>query len=193
LADAAGVLKAARDGVQTPAVQAQLDARLKAHAQSADYLLEQAKARAELIGQPSPKWAAVDLDGQMHAFKRYKGKVLVLDFWYRGCGWCIRAMPQVNAVAQATRDKPVAVLGMNTDEDVNDARFVAEQMGLTYPTLKAKDIVGPYRVRGFPSLIIVDQQGVVRDIHVGYTPTLRDEVMATIEKLLAEGETTAAR
>jgi thiol-disulfide isomerase/thioredoxin len=187
------VLKAARDAVQTPAIRVHLDTKLAEHGRLRDYLTEQATARAERIGQPSPKWAAVDLDGQMHALKRYKGKVLVLDFWYRGCGWCIRAMPQVNEVAQATRDKPVVVFGMNTDEDVNDARFVVEKMGLTYVTLKAKDIVGPYRVRAFPTLVILDQQGVVRDIHVGYTPTLKDEVMATIGKLLAEGEKTAAQ
>jgi thiol-disulfide isomerase/thioredoxin len=191
LAEAEGVLKAARDAVQTPAVQAHLDHEVEEHARLGDYLVEKAQFRAELIDRPSPKWAAIDLDGQMHAFKRYRGKILVLDFWYRGCGWCIRAMPAVKRVAERTRDKPVVVFGMNTDRDVNDAKFVVEKMGLPYVNLKARDIVGPYRVSAFPTLIIVDQQGIVRDIHVGYSPTLEDEVMTTIDKLLAEGEKTA--
>jgi hypothetical protein len=58
-------------------------------------------------------------------------------------------------------------------------------MGLTYPTIKADGIPDKFGVRGFPTLIIVDQQGIVRDVHVGYSPTLREAVAKKIDKLLA--------
>ena len=37
----------------------------------------------------------------------------------------------------------------------------------------------------FPTLLIIDQSGVVRDIQVGYSPTLAKNVIASVEKLLA--------
>jgi thiol-disulfide isomerase/thioredoxin len=107
-----------------------------------------------------------------------------MDFWYRGCGWCVRAMPQMKQIAEHFKDQPVVVLGMNTDQNEADARFVIDKMGLNYPTVKATGIPQKYKVSGFPTLLIVDQEGVLRDIHVGYSPTLREEVVGAVEKLL---------
>ena len=36
-----------------------------------------------------------------------------------------------------------------------DARFVMEKMALNYPTLKAKGLPEKYKVRGFPTLLII--------------------------------------
>ena len=41
-------------------------------------------------------------------------------------------------------------------------------------------------MQGFPTLIIIDQQGKVSDVHVGYSPTLREEVGKVIRELLAK-------
>ena len=40
-------------------------------------------------------------------------------------------------------------------------------------------------VQGFPTLIIIDGEGKVRDVHVGYSPTLRADVAKVIEGLLS--------
>lgn len=37
---------------------------------------------------------------------------------------------------------------------------------------------------GFPTLVVIDQEGVVRDVHVGYSPTLKEEVVQSVERLL---------
>jgi thiol-disulfide isomerase/thioredoxin len=107
-----------------------------------------------------------------------------MDFWYRGCGWCMYAMPQVKELARDFKDKPVAILGMNTDRDLADARFVVKELALNYPQLQATGLPEKFAVQGFPTLIIIDQQGTVRDIHVGYSPNLRETVSKKIESLL---------
>jgi hypothetical protein len=78
----------------------------------------------------------------------------------------------------------VAIFGMNTDRNEEDARFVSEKMGLKYPTLKAIGLPEKFGVRGFPTLIVIDQQGKVHDLHVGYTPTLRQDIGRQIKALL---------
>jgi hypothetical protein len=40
-------------------------------------------------------------------------------------------------------------------------------------------------VQGIPTLVIIDTAGVVRDVHVGDSPTLAKNVIASVEKLLA--------
>ena len=39
-------------------------------------------------------------------------------------------------------------------------------------------------MQGFPTLILIDREGKVRDMHVGYSPTLRAELAKAIEGLL---------
>ena len=78
----------------------------------------------------------------------------------------------------------VVVLGMNIDGDPADAEFVIEKMGLNYPNLKAEGIPQKYGVRGYPTLIVIDQDGIVKDFHVGYSPELRGNVVRSVEELL---------
>ncbi len=45
-------------------------------------------------------------------------------------------------------------------------------MGLNYATLKAAGLAEKYKVQGYPTLIVIDQEGTVRDVYVGYSPAL---------------------
>ncbi len=193
-ADVASVLAAAETGLKEaqarltlPMFAGALDAQIKQHAASASYYIKEAKTRDEAVGQPAAEWELKDLAGQTHTLAGYRGQVVVLDFWYRGCGWCIRAMPQMKQLADDFHGQPVAILGMNKDANLKDAQFVADAMGLNYPTLvQAESVPEKYKVRGFPTLVIVDPRGKIAEVHVGYSPTLREEVGGTIRRLLRE-------
>jgi len=135
LAAAKAILKSARDAIDEPTFREQLDRQIASHDSMESYYADSAKRRGEVMGKPAADWSLQGLDGKAHALADYRNKVVVLDFWYRGCGWCIKAMPQLNALAEQFEGRPVAVLGMNTDEDEADAKFVIEAMGLKYGTL----------------------------------------------------------
>jgi thiol-disulfide isomerase/thioredoxin len=187
LDEAKATLTAAQKDISLPILKEQLTEALKSHDQMAKFTLEDATRRAKVIGRPAAEWEAADLKGKSHTLKEYHGKVVILDFWYRGCGWCMRAMPQVKQLAAEFRGEPVAIIGMNTDRDDADAKFVVEKMGLNYTTLKIEhELVEKYGVRGFPTMVIIDQQGKVHDFHVGYTPTLQREVGEIVRQLLAK-------
>ena len=147
-----------------------------------------ARSYAQIVGKPCPGWALPDLDGVEHRSADYRGRVVVLDFWYRGCGWCMRSMPQVRQIVEHYRGRPVVVIGMNVDRDDADARYVAEKLRLDHVTLRAgPDLVDAFAVRSFPTVVLVDPAGVVRDVHVGYSPTLRESLIGKIDGLHAEG------
>jgi peroxiredoxin len=184
LEQARALLADARAGVKLPEAAALLDDRLEGHDKDAKRLVDQAKRLAKVIGRPAPAWEIEDLGGQTHRLEEYRGKVLVLDFWYRGCGWCMQAMPQVKRVAAHYPGRPVAVFGISSDEDVNDAKFVVRKMQLDYPVLHSQELPRRYEVQGFPTLIIIDQQGKVADIHVGYSRRLYEDVTKAIDHLL---------
>jgi thiol-disulfide isomerase/thioredoxin len=164
-----------------------LDDSIKSYDRMASYVSGEAARRAKVVGHPAAEWEAADLKGKSHTLKEYRGKVVIMDFWYRGCGWCMRAMPQVKQLAAEFKGQPVVVLGMNTDRDEADAKFVVDKMKLDYQTLKIEqNLPEKYGVQGFPTLIIIDQQGKVHDMHVGYSPTLQREVGEIVRQLLAK-------
>ena len=180
------VLQTAAQDATLPIVKEQFRQQLADHKANAAVISRNARDRADLIGQPSPLWQAQDLNGHRHSLKDYKGKVVVLDFWNRGCGWCMRTIPQVKQVAEQFLGREVVVLGMNTDRDERDARLVISKLKLSYPILKAGALPAKYMIPGFPTLLIIDQQGVVREMYVGYSPTLGKDVSEIIEALLNE-------
>ena len=185
LAAATEALRVARGRTTMPIFAKALDAQIKQQDRNTHYFADQAEARRKVIGQVAADWELEDLAGVRHTMHGYRGRVVVLDFWYRGCGWCIRAMPQMKQIADDFRDQPVVVLGMNKDQDVKDARFVADTMGLNYPTLVgAMAEPEKYHVQGFPTLVVVDPQGKIAEFHVGYSLNLRAEVGAAIRRLL---------
>jgi peroxiredoxin len=186
LKQAAAVLAETRAGATLPLVKGQVDELEKTHKQIAEELAGEAKRRAEVVGKPAAAWELKDLGGKTHKLADYKGQVVVLDFWYRGCGWCMKAMPQVNQLAADFKGQPVAVLAMCTDADEKDARLVADKMKLTYPVLRAQGVPEKYKVQGFPTLIVIGPAGTVREFHVGYSPTLHDDIAKVIRGLLAK-------
>lgn len=171
-------------------VQTMLENKLSQDASSRSYLLENAERFGKLLNKPSADWQTTDLEGNKRTLEDYRGQVVLMDFWYRGCGWCIRAMPQIKQLVNDFDGQKVAVLGMNNDRNLDDAHFVIDKLGLNYPTLKNGDgddaINTKYGVQGWPTLVVLDGKGVVRHIHVGYSPTLRDDLAKKIRELLAE-------
>ncbi len=181
------VLHAGAEKAMLPIVKEQFQQQLADHKTMAAIVSRNARDRADLIGQPSPLWTAVDLSGHRHSLKEYRGKVVVLDFWHRGCGWCMRTMPQVKQLSEQFLGRPVVVLGMNADRDAKDAQFVVGKLKLPYPIVRAEALPGKYMIPGFPTLLVIDQKGVIRDMYVGYLPTLGKDVSAVVESLL-EGD-----
>lgn len=56
-------------------------------------------------------WVSTNLVGEPRRRTDYIGKVVILDFWYRGCGHCFLALPKVKALHAKYKDRGVVVMG----------------------------------------------------------------------------------
>ena len=139
---------------------------------------------AGLEGLEAPGWELKGLDGKKYRLEDYDRTVVVLDFWYRGCPWCIRAMPQLKELREEFGDKSLTLFGINIDEDTSDARLVADLVKLNYPTLISEQTHKAYRVQGYPTLFVIAPGGRVYDIHRGYADDLGDNLRRQIDELL---------
>jgi peroxiredoxin len=188
LIDAGAILQHTAQDVTLPLIKEELNKQLAEHAMMAGFAARSARDRAELLDQNAPNWQAKDLDGKLHVLRNYKGKVVVLEFWKRSDPWCLRVVGQMEQLAEHYDEQPVVVLGMNIDRKEDDARFVAEKLGISYPVVRADKIAEKYNIKNVPTVVLVDRKGTVRDVRVGYSPTLRAELVKHIDHLLDDGE-----
>ncbi len=187
--------KAAKAEFKHPALVALYEDGLKQIDNYPRWLSSDCERRAEILNKPIPAWEAKDFEGKSYSSESLKGKVVILDFWYRGCLWCVRAMPQMNQLANELKNENVVILGVNIDERVDDAKFVIRQAQLSYPNLQFHPEMQKVKHHellkctfGCPTLLIIDQTGNLAEIHAGYSPTLKKEVLESVRKLLTSSE-----
>jgi thiol-disulfide isomerase/thioredoxin len=174
------------DGAAIQELKELYAARLALHQRDSKWALEEVDERAELYARDPVDWKTTDFDDRPQRLVDYRGKVVVLDFWYRGCGHCIKALPKIKAIAAKYAGKPVAVLGVNNDSDDADARHVIKAFDLKYPSIRNGEISKSYMVDTWPTLIVLDQSGRVALFHSGNTANLVEEISSTVDDLLAK-------
>jgi len=170
--------------ITIPEIKTKLNQITNKVSEDFEQITEQIKRRTKLINKPSPKWEAEDFIGQKHSLDDFQGNVILLDFWYRGCPWCIRAMSSIDQVAKYFQGKPVSVLGVNTDKEREDAIFVIEKKNPSYINISGRDLIKKYGVANYPTFIVIDRNGLVRRILIGYESELADKLVEIVESLL---------
>lgn len=140
------------------------------------------------VGQPAPMFTSKTLDGGTLSLKDLRGKVVLMDFWATWCGPCVRAMPHIQALHEKYSDKDVVVIGMNSDvaEALDTVKqFVADRKVTFRHVLDSTGDIGTeYRVQGIPCTLLLDREGKVQTVHVGFSPGDEKELAAQIDKLL---------
>jgi peroxiredoxin len=117
-----------------------------------------------------------------------KGRVVVLEFWASWCGVCQVMAPTLNGWHDRYSAQGVTVLGV-TNDPVEVASRTAGELGMGYPLASdgSGQMLRAYRAYALPTLFVIDKQGNVRDVLIGFsTPRLR-EIEALVRKLIAEG------
>jgi len=165
-----------------------IDKKLKMHQRNSKFSLQAAKGYAKLLDQPSSDWTTEDFDGQPYTAADYRGKIVVLDFWYRSCPSCMQAIPHIKQLAEEFAGQQVVILGVNNDRDDEDARYVIDTLKITYPTLKSahqgQRIDAAYNITEWPTLIVIDGKGIIRHVQVGDSPHLVGDLSKKIRELM---------
>lgn len=93
---------------------------------------------------------------------------VVLNFWASWCGVCREEMPQLQEVADAAGDQ-VLFLGVNVKDGQRQARFLLDDLGMSYPNLydepgRSLDLLPS---PGVPTTVVLAPDGEILDKAVG--------------------------
>jgi peroxiredoxin len=80
------------------------------------------------------------------------------------------------------------VIGVNLDENSEDAKaFLTDYpVDFTVATDTGEQCARKFDVKAMPSSYVVDRDGIVRHVHLGFRPGEAEDVRKLVEQLLAE-------
>jgi thiol-disulfide isomerase/thioredoxin len=115
------------------------------------------------------------LDGQRLDLAAYRGKPVVVNVWWSGCGDCITEMPLLQQASQELGTS-ATFLGINTrDNSAANGQAFERSVGATYPSFYAPSgkalLAFPGLPRSTPSTVVLDPEGRISATVSGAIPS----------------------
>ncbi len=135
------------------------------------------------VGEPAPALTALTLSGEAIKLEDLRGKVVLVNFWWSGCGPCLVEMPEIEVVYRALADQGFEVLAVNMGQDAGEVRAVKRRTGVSYPLLLdgLKIDTRKYGVVAAPTSFLIDRDGTVVERING--PMTGAQLQARVEAL----------
>lgn len=122
------------------------------------------------VGDRMYDFTVTDSDGNTHTLSQMlqEKEIVVLNFWYINCPFCVKEFPAMSEAYEAYKDR-VGMVALNPYDTVaNIGRFRADHTSLTFPMAPCPSgWVQTFALRGFPTTIIIDREGMIRQMHTG--------------------------
>jgi len=150
----------------------------KERSKEEEILLSNGTSIPELTGTRYSDNAKISLDD-------YKGKIVLLDFWYIDCFPCIKAIPHLNEIHGKYYDKGLVVIGANpfnnNEKDLKRLPNFLSNNPIDYSVMfidkiKLKD----FKVYAYPSFYLIDRKGKIVHSEVGFS----EEATSKIDSLI---------
>lgn len=105
-------------------------------------------------------------DGTALDIADYRGKVVVVNFWYAGCAPCRAEAPILESLNQKYLDQGVSFVGVNTTDQPDTAMSFEQKYGISYPSVMDVDsgaarlaFSGAVSASAVPTTFVLDRQG----------------------------------
>ena len=149
---------------KTPELREQIEVALKGF-----------EARTGIIGKPLPLDSLVDTDGKPLDFEKYKGKVVLVDFWATWCGPCIAEIPNITKVYDAKHEQGFDVIAINLDDKRSDLDVFLSQQKTPWTVFVSADpnksgmespLAQSLAITAIPFTMLIGRDGNVAAVHI---------------------------
>ncbi len=134
----------------------------------------------------APNFTLSDVNGKAITLSKYRGKIVLIDFWATWCPPCRRGIPDLISLQKEYKNKLV-VIGISLDTDTKDnvVPFM-KKIGINYRVAYGtNEVVAAYgNIESIPTSFVIDQKGRIVARHIGLTP--KETYVDEINKLLGK-------
>jgi len=149
--------------------------------------MEAEKVRKKLVaGAKFPDFEEKDLEGNPLSVGKFKGKVVLVDFWATWCGPCVRELPNVLETYEKYHEKGFEIVGISLDRDEEKLKSFIKEKKMSWPQYFdgqgwGSKLAQKYGVNSIPATYLLNAEGEIVD------KDLRGErLMEVVGKLVAK-------
>ncbi|MDE7100594.1 MAG: redoxin domain-containing protein, partial [Anaeroplasmataceae bacterium] len=152
-------------------------------------LIEDENPGLVTAGSPAYDFTVKTVDGKEWNLKEQLETydLVVLNFWYTTCTYCLLEFPYLNDAWNDYQDK-VALIGLNngSDDTTQDVIGFQESQGLDFPlALDSSNVAHSYVTMGYPTTVFIDRYGTADYIESGAI-TSKDKWTKLFDSYLGE-------
>lgn len=114
------------------------------------------------IGSELSNIVGSDLHGRPLDMSVYRGSVVVISTWFTGCGPCMAMIPQEQRLIETYKDRPFVLLGVCTDETLEQAQKTAAEHKMDWPCWfdgANGPILRDLNILRWPTIYVLDRDG----------------------------------
>ena len=140
--------------------------------------------KAVQVGDAMPDGDLYDVHGRLHHLAELKGKPILLDFWFVGCGACKMSEPELKAVAERYKER-LSVVSICISPEKVWKKYVAERPlegNQWNDLLEYAGLTAAYQIRSYPTYVLISPEGIIEEIWNGYSEGELEKKMESLFK-----------
>ena len=136
-----------------------------------------------LLNKPIGTFHLKDLNNKKWDSKELKGKTVVINFWFTACRPCIMEMVYLNKLVAENKDSAVVFIAPAPENEVQIKKFL-KKYSFDYNIIPSSiDYITAMGIENFPTHLVIDKEGIIRQVFIGYADDIKEKLQTEINKL----------
>jgi thiol-disulfide isomerase/thioredoxin len=129
-------------------------------------------------------------EGEQSGLERFRGQVVLVNFWASWCPPCLKEMPDLEGLARDMEGRPFSLVALSGDDSWEAINGVLGAQDLKMqvfrdPNLKEKQHLR-YGTEKLPETYVIDKQGNLRLRFINVQPWQSEEIVSYLQWLTNE-------
>jgi peroxiredoxin len=137
-----------------------------------------------LLDMPVKSFHLTDLNGKKWNSQELSGKTVVINFWFTACKPCIAEMIYLNKLVEENKDSSVVFIAPAPENEMQIKKFLKKYTFEYNIIPSSSDFISAMNIENFPTHLVIDKQGIIRQVNIGYADDIKEKLQAEIDKLM---------
>ena len=135
--------------------------------------------------KPFPAFSFTSLEGRKYESASLRGKVVVFNFWFIGCGPCKAEMPELNRLVKEYEGRGIVFLALTFD-DAENLRAFLKQTPFSYEIIPdSQGLIDQLSLSAFPAHYVLNQRGETELMLYGSGEKNVEQIRNVVARLIA--------
>lgn len=141
------------------------------------------RLRVHYLNQKAPDWELPSLDNKIYNLNDFQDKLLLIEFWFVGCGGCHLAIPFLNKLKSEYDSRIFDVVGINFVYQKKDVlEDYIRESNIKFLTLNdGQQTAIKYKVKAAPLFLLIKNGMIIYAVE-GYSPEIEEKIVELIDK-----------